>query len=145
MGLDTGGMPKPSEGNRHKETMPQVNNLFAGIPEALPEEVFQELLKTPHFRLERIVSHGQASPPGFWYDEPTHEWVAMLPGRAALKFADRTDLEVLKPGDHLLIPAGCRHRVSGPTPRERQSGWPCTIDEALITRHLGRELCKPEV
>ena len=102
--------------------MPQVNNLFAGIPSALPEELFQELLKTPHFRLECIVSHGQASPPGFWYDEPTHEWVAMLPGRAALKFADRTDLEVLKPGDHLLIPAGCRHRVEWTDP-EGKTVW----------------------
>jgi cupin 2 domain-containing protein len=99
--------------------MPQVNNLFAGIPSALPEELFQELLKTSHFRLERIISHGQASPPGFWYDEPTHEWVVLLSGRAALKFADRTDLEVLNPGDYLLIPAGCRHRVEWTDPEEK--------------------------
>jgi cupin 2 domain-containing protein len=102
--------------------MPEVNNLFAGLPEALAGEVFQELLKTRHFRLERIVSHGQASPPGFWYEEPTHEWVAVLSGRAALKFADRPDLHVLNPGDYLLIPAGSRHRVEWTDP-EGQTVW----------------------
>lgn len=102
--------------------MPKVDNLFAGIPEALAEELFQDILSTPHFRLERIVSEGQASPPGFWYDEPTHEWVALLSGSAALKFADRRELVILKPGDHLLIPAGRRHRVEWTDP-EGKTVW----------------------
>jgi cupin 2 domain-containing protein len=95
-----------------------MKNLFAGIPEELSEELFQEILQAPHFRLERIVSRGQASPPGFWYDEPTHEWVVLLSGRAALRFAERDGLEVLKPGDYLLIPAHCRHRVEWTDPEE---------------------------
>jgi cupin 2 domain-containing protein len=99
--------------------MPEVNNLFAGLPQALTEEFFQELLNTPDFRLERIVSHGQASAPGFWYEEPTHEWVALLSGSAALKFADREGVVVLNPGDYLLIPAGRRHRVEWTDPEEK--------------------------
>ncbi len=102
--------------------MPKVNNLLAGIPQALTEEFFQDLLTTPHFRLERIVSRGQASPPGFWYDQPTHEWVALLSGGAALRFADRDDLVFLKPGDHLVIPAGSRHRVEWTDPEEK-TAW----------------------
>lgn len=77
----------------------------------MPEEWCQDLLKTGHFRLERIVSAGQASPVDFWYDQPDHEWVVLLSGSAGLKFADSPETVVLKPGDHLLIPAGCRHRV----------------------------------
>jgi len=72
--------------------------------------------------MERIISHGQASPPGFWYDEPTHEWVIVLSGRAALKFAGRAELTILEPGGHLLIPAGSRHRVEWTDP-EIKTVW----------------------
>lgn len=37
-------------------------------------------------RIERIVSHGHASPPGFWYDQEEAEWVAVLSGEAVLEF-----------------------------------------------------------
>jgi hypothetical protein len=53
--------------------MDRVANLFAEIPADLPEELFQTLLSTPDFRIERIVSHGHASPEGFWYDQEAHE------------------------------------------------------------------------
>src|SRR5215831_3544246 len=33
------------------------------------EEEFTQLLRAPAVRIERIVSHGHASPPGFWYDQ----------------------------------------------------------------------------
>ena len=36
--------------------------------------------------IERIVSTGQASPPGFWYDSPRAEWVVLLSGAATLEF-----------------------------------------------------------
>jgi len=96
---------------RPQSGVPPVHNLFAGLPAELPQEWCQDLLQTGHFRLERIVSAGQASPEGFWYDQPAHEWVALLSGGAGLKFADRPEVVVLKPGDHLFIPAGCRHRL----------------------------------
>ncbi|MEA3070082.1 MAG: cupin 2 protein, partial [Alphaproteobacteria bacterium] len=36
-------------------------------------------------RIERIVSLGQASPPGFWYDQAEGEWVVLLAGAAKLR------------------------------------------------------------
>ena len=87
-------------------------SLFAGLPAApLPEEVVQVLAAGCGVRIERIVSTGQASPPGFWYDQDDDEWVALLSGAAGLHFADEPGLRVLGPGDWLLIRAHHRHRV----------------------------------
>ncbi|MBD8906940.1 cupin domain-containing protein [Methylorubrum zatmanii] len=86
-------------------------NLFAGLPERAEEEIFETLLARPDLRIERIVSTGQASPPGFWYDQTGDEWVAVLTGAAELRFADEPEPRHLSAGDHLLIPAGRRHRV----------------------------------
>lgn len=84
-------------------------NLFDGIPETMPRELFTELIRAGSVRIERIVSFGQASPSGFWYDQPENEWVLLLEGSARLLFEDRQ--VDLVPGDYLNIPAGCRHRV----------------------------------
>jgi cupin 2 domain-containing protein len=54
-------------------------------------------------RIERIVSHGHASPEEFWYDQDRHEWVVVLTGAARLRFEDET--VELKPGNFLNIPA----------------------------------------
>ena len=90
------------------------NNLFAQLPatgNAAAQEIFEALLVRPGVRIERIISTGQASPPGFWYDQPGGEWVVVLMGSAGLRLADETAERVLGPGDFLDIPAGCRHRV----------------------------------
>ena len=91
-------------------------NLFAGIPADLPEEILQTLLETKSVRIERIVSRGHASPPGFWYDQEQHEWVLLLRGAARLGFTDGA-LD-LKPGECILIPAHEKHRVEWTTPEE---------------------------
>ncbi len=44
-------------------------NLLEPIAQSLPEEVVEILLKGENFRLERIVSDGQATTPGGWYDQ----------------------------------------------------------------------------
>ena len=88
-----------------------VKNLFDGIPDFLAEEKIDELLTTPAFRVERILSRGQASPQKFWYDQEEQEWVLLLRGSAGLRFSCQDDITVLKPGDSLLIPAHVRHRV----------------------------------
>jgi cupin 2 domain-containing protein len=86
-------------------------NLFR-LPENLPQEEWLEVLeKRTGFRIERIVSTGQSSPLGFWYEQTEDEWVAVLQGNAALEWADGS-LQELTPGDHLLIPAGKKHRVA---------------------------------
>lgn len=95
-------------------------NLFAALPADRSREACEALLETPHVRLERIVSFGQATPPGQWYDQPRAEWVLLLQGGAGLRFAGAAEPCVLRPGDWLLIPAHARHRVEwtdadGPT------------------------------
>ena len=61
-------------------------NLFAGIDEEKrDEELLTTLAERPGVRIERIVSTGQASPPGFWYDQDWGEWVVLLSGRARLR------------------------------------------------------------
>jgi cupin 2 domain-containing protein len=68
------------------------------------------LLKSGNLRIERIVSNGQASPDGFWYDQEQHEWVVILKGTASLKFDSGEGVD-LTAGDHLLIESHARHRV----------------------------------
>ncbi|MBI2309206.1 MAG: cupin [Rhodocyclales bacterium] len=87
-------------------------NLYAGLP-SHPEagERLDALLARPGLRIERIVSTGQASPPGFWYDQNEAEWVLLLQGAAGLRFADEPAAQALRPGDWLYIAAHRRHRV----------------------------------
>ncbi len=90
----------------------QAANLFSSLPgAACAEEEITEILARPGLRIERIVSAGQASPPGFWYDQPLDEWVVVLSGAALLRFEDEPDARRLAPGDHAFIPAHARHRV----------------------------------
>lgn len=95
-------------------------NLFAGLSPEGADERFEELLCRGPVRVERIVSHGQASPPGFWYDQPWHEWVVVLRGRAGLELEGEPEVVELGPGDFVDLPAHRRHRVAwtsseGPT------------------------------
>jgi cupin 2 domain-containing protein len=90
---------------------PRGGNLFADLPSADAEEDFSELFGAPGIRIERIVSRAHASPPGFWYDQPQAEWVAVLMGHAELTIEGEATPRLLGPGDHVLPPAGCRHRV----------------------------------
>lgn len=91
-------------------------NLFADLPGPLPEELFTILLEAGKLRIERIVSFGQASPGGFWFDQDQHEWVLLVQGAARLRFEDE-EIE-LRPGSFVNIPAHRRHRVEWTAPDE---------------------------
>lgn len=98
-----------------------LTNLFAAIPDSLPEELTETLLAGSRLRIERIVSHGQASPPGFWYDQNEHEWVLLVQGAARLRIKAANDTEqivALQPGDFLHLPAHEQHRVEWTRPDE---------------------------
>ncbi len=70
-----------------------------------------DALATGHgCRVERIVSMGQTTPAGQWYDQDGDEWVTLLQGEARLLWEDGGE-SALSPGDWLLIPAHVRHRV----------------------------------
>ena len=95
-----------------------MNNLFSDIPDDLPDEFLETLLDADSVRIERIVSHGHASPDGFWYDQNEHEWVVVLKGAARLQFEGDDELLEMRPGDYVNIRAHKRHRVQWTTPDE---------------------------
>ena len=95
-----------------------MTNLFADLPTRLPKELLTTLLSAEHVRIERIVSHGHASPEGFWYDQAQPEWVIVLQGAARLRFADEAHPTELRVGDFVHIPAHRQHRVEWTTPDE---------------------------
>jgi cupin 2 domain-containing protein len=98
-----------------EQTVPSVN-LLAPLPDARAAECVDSLLTRPGLRIERIVSQGQASPPGFWYDQHETEWVLLLAGAARLRFADEPDARLLVPGDWLEIVPHRRHRIDWTAP-----------------------------
>ena len=94
----------------------KLSNIFNDIPENLPQELTQDLLRSPHATIERIVSRGHCSAKGFWYDQDWDEWVLLISGKARIEFKDEPELTQLEPGDHLLIPAHVQHRVAWTEP-----------------------------
>ncbi len=91
-------------------------NLFAALPDAGAAEAVDTVLERPGVRVERIVSAGQASPPGFWYDQDEGEWVVLLSGAARLRLEGEVEARMLGPGDCLDIAPHCRHRVEWTDP-----------------------------
>ena len=97
----------------------KCENLLAGIPPKLPEELFTTLHRAEGLRIERIVSEGHRSPDGFWYDQDEHEWVVVLEGKAAIQFEDDPEPVELVRGSYLNIPAHRKHRVAWTSPAEK--------------------------
>jgi cupin 2 domain-containing protein len=97
-------------------------NLFEAAPEDLRAERVACLVDARHVRIERIVSMGQESPPGFWYDQPWAEWVVVLAGSAGLRFEGEAEVKVLSEGDYILIPARVKHRVEW-TSKDHATIW----------------------
>jgi cupin 2 domain-containing protein len=105
-----------------------AGNLFSGLP-GLPADAPQDapeaaqageqvtaLVTAAHGRIERIVSRGQATPPGVWYDQEFDEWVAVLAGAAGLLIEGEAAPRRLGPGDYVHLPAHVRHRVEWTDP-----------------------------
>lgn len=88
-------------------------NIFdlAQKPDSSDEEWFETIFQHPGVRIERIISTGQSSPEGFWYDQEEAEWVLLLAGKAVITFENEENVE-LNLGDYRMIPAHCRHRVA---------------------------------
>ena len=103
-----------------------MDSIFAGLPSpkgtssgarsTAKSEQFSELLTRPGLRIERIVSTGQCSPEGFWYDQPEGEWVLLIQGVARLRFADETEARQLTAGDFVDIAPHRKHRVDWTAP-----------------------------
>jgi len=97
-------------------------NLFDALPERLPDELFETLADSAGVTIERIVSTGQATPPGEWFDQDRDEWVVLLKGEAVLTFEGEAEPRRLVPGAYLTIPAHARHRVDW-TPPDEPTVW----------------------
>jgi cupin 2 domain-containing protein len=96
-------------------------NLLESLPQNLEAEVFEDILKSPNLRIERIVSKGHATPEVDWYDQEENEWVMVLEGEAVLVFDDGSSVALHK-GSYLNIPAHRKHRVSWTAP-DRVTVW----------------------
>ena len=86
-------------------------NLLDDIPAELPTELLTTLQRSGGMRIERIVSRGHCSPPGFWYDQEQNEWILLVEGSATLEFEGGGGPIELRRGSYLNIPAHARHRV----------------------------------
>jgi cupin 2 domain-containing protein len=84
----------------------QVDKLPSG-----EAEVFETLHRTNNLHIERIISHGQVTPPGKWYNSESDEWVILIQGKATLEY-DTGEFIQMVAGDYLLIPAYQKHRVT---------------------------------
>ena len=88
-----------------------LGHLLEHVPAALAEEQFLPLVSGPGVRVERIVSTGQSSPPGAWFDQDEDEFVLLLAGEAVLRIEGMASPLRLTPGAWVNLPAHCRHRV----------------------------------
>src|SRR5207237_8244588 len=94
----------------------RVRNLLMDFKESNYEEEVDILAETGSLRIERIISTGQSTPEGDWYELEQNEWVMVVKGAARLRFEEQT-IE-MKPGDFITIPAYKQHRVEWTTPFE---------------------------
>lgn len=118
-------------------SLPPTANILSRIPAPSADETVDALLKADGVRMERIVSYGQASPPGFWYDQEEAEWVLVLRGRARLAIAGEVEDRALGPGDSLFLPAHCKHRVAWTQPDEPTVWLTIFIDTRLSPKPAG--------
>jgi cupin 2 domain-containing protein len=91
------------------------SNIFSQIPADLKEEIFEEIISNNSLKIERIVSKGQITPEGKWYDQEGNEWVILLSGEALLEFENSESVR-LQEGDYINIDAHVKHRVSWTKP-----------------------------
>ncbi len=100
----------------------KAKNIFHGIPPELAEELLTTIHTAKNIRIERIVSQGQCSPQGFWYDQIENEWLIVLKGKASIQFDGDPEPVDLRPGSYLNIPAHVRHRLVRSS-QTRQTVW----------------------
>ena len=106
----------------NKKKIMKSGNIYSGIGKATPDEIFDSIFINASGRVERIISNGQATPEGEWYDQDKDEWVLLLQGSAGVLLEGEDEPVILLPGDYLLLPARCRHRVAW-TDQKTQTVW----------------------
>ena len=88
----------------------RIRNIF-DLPTKLPqEELFEALVDNDNVLVEKVVSTGQITPEGEWYDQERDEWLIVFQGEGKLGYEDGSHIK-LTTGDYLFIPAHQKHRV----------------------------------
>ncbi|MDJ0730698.1 MAG: cupin [Crocosphaera sp.] len=55
-----------------------MDNIFS-LPNSLgDQEFFETIINNKNIKIERIISTGQTTPEGMWYDQEQDEWVILL-------------------------------------------------------------------
>jgi len=98
------------------------DNIFNNIPADFKSELIETIIETKAVRIERIVSMGHSSPPGFWYDQDRNEFVILLKGSAGLMFEGSDRIMIMQTGEYINIPAHQRHRVEWTAP-DKHTVW----------------------
>lgn len=101
--------------------MIKADNIFTGIQANLGAEFFETILDSQKIKIERIISKGHKSEPGFWYDQDDNEWVIIVTGAADIEFESEGVIH-LTAGAYLNIPAHKRHRVAW-THQDEKTVW----------------------
>ena len=73
-------------------------NIFDLPPKLPAEECFEPLASGDKVLIERIISTGQITPVGEWYNQDRDEWVILLQGDTTLGYFDGSNIQ-LKAGD----------------------------------------------
>lgn len=107
-------------GGNPNSSVVTAGSLLADVPHRLEAERFDPLLTAAHVRIERIVSTGQATPPGEWFDQAWDEWVVVITGAAEILLENEDVPRALGLGNYLFLPAHVRHRVAW---TERPTVW----------------------
>ena len=93
--------------------MIKAGNLRDGLPSGvLADERFDVLIQQRDLRIERIVSSGQITPEGEWYDSEGAEFVLVVSGAARLRIEGEAADRELDEGGYIFLPQHCRHRVT---------------------------------
>lgn len=103
--------PTPLPEGVQMGALPGVHYPSADEPERL-----DTVLSRPGFRVEQILSTGQATPAGEWYDQSGDEWVLLMEGTATIAFENGIRCPLQK-GDWILLPARLKHRVESTSSR----------------------------
>lgn len=91
--------------------MMKTSNIF-NIDNTLSaeQETFEKIFTSENVLIERIISTGQITTEGEYYDQDQDEWVLLLQGYAIIVL-DNSEKINLKTGDYIHIPAHQMHRV----------------------------------
>ena len=88
----------------------EVKNIYKLPDKLLQAELFETLLDNDRVLIEKVVSTGQVTPQGEWYDQDKDEWLIVLQGEGELSYEDGSRIK-LAVGDYSFIPAHHKHRV----------------------------------